>query len=164
MMGVNVDETVNEFPEVDVEPGDIIILKSGPQNQVDSVTREFNQMFPRYIGNMCFHPIRDWQGLLVRCRNSKRRLLVITPHLPSDKITAPCVAEKVKSVDPKAIVIAWSLIPIKGQKNLLDATLSRRVVDRKKRYESLFMLFDEFFRGVPREKLIEWLKMKGHTF
>jgi hypothetical protein len=79
-------------------------------------------------------------------------------------MSAPSIAEKVKRVDPGVIVIAWSLIPIKGQKNLLDATLSRRVDDRKKRYEPLFMLFNEFFSGVPREELISWLRVNGYTF
>ncbi len=164
MIEVNTDETGDEFSEVDVGPGNIIILKSGPQNQVDSVTREFNQMFPRHTGNMSFLSIRSWRELLVKCRINKGRLLVVTPHLPNQRMSAPSIAEKVKRVDPGVIVIAWSLIPIKGQKNLLDATLSRRVDDRKKRYEPLFMLFNEFFSGVPREELISWLRVNGYTF
>lgn len=90
----NVLETVDDFSEVGVEdgsqfdPGKIIILRSGPPDQVVALTREFNARFPRHVERMSFLSIRNPMASLREYCKSSKRLMIVTPHLPSDRLCA----------------------------------------------------------------------------
>lgn len=154
------DGVVDEFPAVDITCGNILILKSGPDDQVHSVRREFEKKFPHHRDKLAFHPVRNVNGWKKLCVSHKK-IMVITPHLPSNQISADRVAETVKLANRDAIVIAWTLVPIKGCN--LDANL-KRGRQGEEGYNQLLEMFREFFYGVTRDKLIDWLKVKEYTF